>query len=118
MVHVSLPRPHVERRKILYTPGEFTHTLILYVPQDKKNKHLPSKIVIWQFEDRLQRYRWLEWYCSTQSAEPLQGLKNTAVEQPRLPAALMSDQDASIRPRSVDQDDLSLKQAELGVRLG
>lgn len=53
-----------------------------------------------------------------QSAELLEGLEHPSVEQARLPAALLSDQNTPVRSRPVDQDQLSLEQAELGVRLG
>ncbi|TNN63853.1 hypothetical protein EYF80_025912 [Liparis tanakae] len=46
-------------------------------------------------------------------AEPLEGLKHDAVEQASLPTALLSNQNSSIRSRSVDEDEFSLKQTEL-----
>lgn len=50
---------------------------------------------------------------NTKSAEPLKGLENSVVENSCLSAALLRKQDTSVRPRSVDEDHLSLKQTEL-----
>lgn len=96
------------------------------------NKHVLHKIVTWQYFSmdlhmhlvaqgvseiiwQFEHIKYVNIHCynsPTQSAEPLEGLKNTAVEQPCLPTDLLSNQNPPVRTRSVDEDDFTLKQTE------